>query len=174
MALRGLGLGHISGGRTSDKSSERFRKDSPIGQLDKASRLRDSARERFASTTRSACLATSSVCAGVCECVYLASQAMRDARCAMHSDLPVLESEATSLPFLPLDRGLLHPSMADLHSDTIQDDAVSPCAGGVKLLTPDYKLCVDNTLNGRMDVVLAQKVCRVNSVRWWVTSDLRV
>ena len=42
--------------------------------------------------------------------------------------------------------------------DLDQDDAISPCAGGVKLLTPDYKICVDNTLNGRMDVVLAQKV----------------
>jgi len=39
-----------------------------------------------------------------------------------------------------------------------KDDAISPCAGGVKLLTPDYKICVDNTLNGRMDVVLAQKM----------------
>lgn len=39
-----------------------------------------------------------------------------------------------------------------------KDDAVSPCAGGVKLYTPDFKIAVDNTLNARFDVVLAQKL----------------
>ena len=59
--------------------------------------------------------------------------------------------------------------------DLDQDDAISPCAGGVKLLTPDYKICVDNTLNGRMDVVLAQKVsaCPIVSVLFGVVASLR-
>eukprot|EP00277_Geminigera_cryophila_P014097 CAMPEP_0179449456 /NCGR_PEP_ID=MMETSP0799-20121207/33415_1 /TAXON_ID=46947 /ORGANISM="Geminigera cryophila, Strain CCMP2564" /LENGTH=228 /DNA_ID=CAMNT_0021242543 /DNA_START=70 /DNA_END=756 /DNA_ORIENTATION=+ len=39
-----------------------------------------------------------------------------------------------------------------------KDDAIAPCAGGVKLMTPDGNISVDNTLNGRMDVVLAQKM----------------
>ena len=30
------------------------------------------------------------------------------------------------------------------------------CAGGVKLYTPDGKIAVDNTLNARLQVVLAQ------------------
>lgn len=37
-----------------------------------------------------------------------------------------------------------------------KDDAVSPCSGGVKIFTPDLKIAVDNTLNARLDVVLAQ------------------
>jgi V-type H+-transporting ATPase subunit E len=39
-----------------------------------------------------------------------------------------------------------------------KDDAISPCAGGVKLFTPDFAISCDNTLDGRMDVVLAQKM----------------
>eukprot|EP00285_Hemiselmis_virescens_P005825 CAMPEP_0173385504 /NCGR_PEP_ID=MMETSP1356-20130122/8105_1 /TAXON_ID=77927 ORGANISM="Hemiselmis virescens, Strain PCC157" /NCGR_SAMPLE_ID=MMETSP1356 /ASSEMBLY_ACC=CAM_ASM_000847 /LENGTH=230 /DNA_ID=CAMNT_0014341331 /DNA_START=109 /DNA_END=801 /DNA_ORIENTATION=+ len=39
-----------------------------------------------------------------------------------------------------------------------KDDAISPCFGGVKLLTSDLQIAVDNTLNGRLDVVLAQKM----------------
>mmetsp|Transcript_56607 Transcript_56607/g.138943 ORF Transcript_56607/g.138943 Transcript_56607/m.138943 type:complete len:231 (+) Transcript_56607:111-803(+) len=39
-----------------------------------------------------------------------------------------------------------------------KDDAIAPCSGGVKLFTPDLQICVDNTLNGRFDVVLAQKL----------------
>jgi len=39
-----------------------------------------------------------------------------------------------------------------------KDDSLAPCAGGVKLYTPDFNISVDNTLNGRLDVVLAQKM----------------
>jgi len=39
-----------------------------------------------------------------------------------------------------------------------KDDPANPCAGGVKLLSSDLQIAVDNTLNGRLDVVLAQKM----------------
>jgi len=39
-----------------------------------------------------------------------------------------------------------------------KDDPHEPCAGGVKLFTPDGKIAVDNTLNARLQVVLAQKL----------------
>ena len=46
----------------------------------------------------------------------------------------------------------------DKESLPAKDDPVSPCAGGVKMFNADYMISVDNTLNGRMDVVLAQKM----------------
>jgi len=39
-----------------------------------------------------------------------------------------------------------------------KDDPAAPCAGGVRLFTPDFAISCDNTLNGRMDVVLSQKM----------------
>jgi len=39
-----------------------------------------------------------------------------------------------------------------------RDDPLAPCAGGVKLFNADYQISVDNTLNARLDVVLAQKL----------------
>uniref|UniRef100_A0A7S0Y0G8 V-type proton ATPase subunit E n=1 Tax=Hemiselmis andersenii TaxID=464988 RepID=A0A7S0Y0G8_HEMAN len=39
-----------------------------------------------------------------------------------------------------------------------KDDTVNPCYGGVKLFTPDFMTAIDNSLNGRLDVVLAQKL----------------
>ena len=46
----------------------------------------------------------------------------------------------------------------DKESLPAKDDPVSPCAGGVKMFNADFMISVDNTLNGRMDVVLAQKM----------------
>lgn len=39
-----------------------------------------------------------------------------------------------------------------------KNDPVNPCAGGCKLTTPDGRIAVDNTLNARLNVVLAQKL----------------
>mmetsp|Transcript_42348 Transcript_42348/g.84883 ORF Transcript_42348/g.84883 Transcript_42348/m.84883 type:complete len:236 (-) Transcript_42348:168-875(-) len=39
-----------------------------------------------------------------------------------------------------------------------KNDPVKPCAGGCKLMTPDGRISVDNTLNARLNVVLAQKL----------------
>jgi V-type H+-transporting ATPase subunit E len=39
-----------------------------------------------------------------------------------------------------------------------KDDAAAPCAGGCKLFNHDLQIAVDNTLNGRLDVVLTQKL----------------
>ncbi|EKX35382.1 vacuolar ATP synthase subunit [Guillardia theta CCMP2712] len=39
-----------------------------------------------------------------------------------------------------------------------KNDPTAPCAGGVKLYTPDHMICCDNTLNARLDVVLSQKL----------------
>eukprot|EP00918_Siedleckia_nematoides_P070405 GHVU01153741.1.p1 GENE.GHVU01153741.1~~GHVU01153741.1.p1 ORF type:complete len:191 (-),score=55.28 GHVU01153741.1:560-1087(-) len=46
----------------------------------------------------------------------------------------------------------------DKESLPAKDDPIDPCAGGVKMFNADYQISVDNTLNGRMDVVLAQKM----------------
>mmetsp|Transcript_43711 Transcript_43711/g.102828 ORF Transcript_43711/g.102828 Transcript_43711/m.102828 type:complete len:236 (+) Transcript_43711:157-864(+) len=39
-----------------------------------------------------------------------------------------------------------------------KNDPVNPCAGGCKMMTPDGRISVDNTLNARLNVVLAQKM----------------
>mmetsp|Transcript_44145 Transcript_44145/g.90113 ORF Transcript_44145/g.90113 Transcript_44145/m.90113 type:complete len:231 (-) Transcript_44145:276-968(-) len=39
-----------------------------------------------------------------------------------------------------------------------KNDPTNPCAGGCKLMTPDGRISIDNTLNARLNVVLAQKL----------------
>lgn len=39
-----------------------------------------------------------------------------------------------------------------------KNDPTNPCAGGCKLMTPDGRISIDNTLNARLAVVLAQKL----------------
>ena len=50
----------------------------------------------------------------------------------------------------------IHSAGIKVANGTGDDVVTRRCAGGVKLYTPDGKIAVDNTLNARLQVVLAQ------------------